>query len=339
MANDEHRPVVLVVLDGWGYRERARGQRDRMARVPTWDRLWSRAPRTLLDASGLAVGLPEGQMGNSEVGHLNLGAGRVVMQDLVRIDLADSRRLVLPASRVPRRVRPRARDRRDAPPDGSHRRRRRSRDRPAPVRAVRPRRARAGAAHRAFTHCSTAATRCQSPRSATCSRRSRELRTDGPWSRASVGATTGWIATSGGSARSSGTTPPCSGIGPQVDDPVAAIRAAYDRGETDEFIKPMVVARERRAGRAVPRRRCADLLQLPVGPNAADRSRADRSSVRRIPDVASEDSGRDDDVVRPDVHRAGRVPAAVDGADRRRDAGRAWPHVAYERRKPRSTRT
>jgi len=52
------------------------------------DRLWSRAPRTLLEASGVAVGLPEGQMGNSEVGHLNLGAGRVVMQDLVRINKA-----------------------------------------------------------------------------------------------------------------------------------------------------------------------------------------------------------------------------------------------------------
>src|SRR5678810_821803 len=86
MANDEHRPVVLVVLDGWGYREAHEGNAIRMARVPTWDRLWSRAPRTLLQASGRAVGLPEGQMGNSEVGHLNLGAGRVVMQDLVRID-------------------------------------------------------------------------------------------------------------------------------------------------------------------------------------------------------------------------------------------------------------
>src|SRR6187431_2468405 len=85
MANDEHRPVVLVVLDGWGYREAQEGNAIRMAHVPTWDRLWSRAPRTLLDASGLAVGLPEGQMGNSEVGHLNLGAGRVVPQDLVRI--------------------------------------------------------------------------------------------------------------------------------------------------------------------------------------------------------------------------------------------------------------
>ena len=57
-----------------------------MAATPTWDVLWSRYPRTLLEASGLAVGLPPGQIGNSEVGHLNLGAGRVVMQDLVRID-------------------------------------------------------------------------------------------------------------------------------------------------------------------------------------------------------------------------------------------------------------
>src|SRR3712207_6528555 len=56
-----------------------------MASVPTWDSLVARAPNTLLEASGLAVGLPEGQMGNSEVGHLNLGAGRVVMQDMVRV--------------------------------------------------------------------------------------------------------------------------------------------------------------------------------------------------------------------------------------------------------------
>jgi 2,3-bisphosphoglycerate-independent phosphoglycerate mutase len=80
------RPVVLVVLDGWGYREEREGNAIALARTPTWDRLWSRASRTLLQASGLAVGLPEGQMGNSEVGHLNLGAGRVVMQDLVRIN-------------------------------------------------------------------------------------------------------------------------------------------------------------------------------------------------------------------------------------------------------------
>ncbi|HVB31056.1 MAG TPA: 2,3-bisphosphoglycerate-independent phosphoglycerate mutase [Gemmatimonadaceae bacterium] len=82
------RPVVLVVLDGWGYRAETEGNAIALARTPTWDRLVARYPRTLLEASGLAVGLPEGQMGNSEVGHLNLGAGRVVMQDIVRISQA-----------------------------------------------------------------------------------------------------------------------------------------------------------------------------------------------------------------------------------------------------------
>ncbi|MDQ8155531.1 MAG: 2,3-bisphosphoglycerate-independent phosphoglycerate mutase [Gemmatimonadota bacterium] len=82
------RPVVLIVLDGWGYRESTEGNAVRLANTPVWDRLWAKAPRTLLEASGRAVGLPTGQMGNSEVGHLNLGAGRVVMQDLVRITAA-----------------------------------------------------------------------------------------------------------------------------------------------------------------------------------------------------------------------------------------------------------
>jgi len=81
----KNAPVVLVVLDGWGYRAEREGNAIALANTPTWDALVKRYPRTLLDASGLAVGLPEGQMGNSEVGHLNLGAGRVVMQDLVRI--------------------------------------------------------------------------------------------------------------------------------------------------------------------------------------------------------------------------------------------------------------
>jgi 2,3-bisphosphoglycerate-independent phosphoglycerate mutase len=79
------RPVVLVVLDGWGYRPEREGNAIALASTPTWDALVARYPHTLLNASGRAVGLPEGQMGNSEVGHLNLGAGRVVVQDLVRI--------------------------------------------------------------------------------------------------------------------------------------------------------------------------------------------------------------------------------------------------------------
>src|SRR5215210_4288884 len=86
MSNDSARSrVVLVVLDGWGYRVEREGNAIELASTPVWHGLWKSYPRTLLDASGLAVGLPEGQMGNSEVGHLNLGAGRVVPQDLVRI--------------------------------------------------------------------------------------------------------------------------------------------------------------------------------------------------------------------------------------------------------------
>ena len=78
-------PVILIVLDGWGFRAAREGNAIELGRTPTWHRLWDRAPRTLLEASGLPVGLPDGQMGNSEVGHLNLGAGRIVAQDIVRI--------------------------------------------------------------------------------------------------------------------------------------------------------------------------------------------------------------------------------------------------------------
>jgi 2,3-bisphosphoglycerate-independent phosphoglycerate mutase len=85
MSNGSAPRVVLVVLDGWGYRAERDGNAIELASTPVWHRLWGSFPRTLLEASGLAVGLPEGQMGNSEVGHLNLGAGRVVPQDLVRI--------------------------------------------------------------------------------------------------------------------------------------------------------------------------------------------------------------------------------------------------------------
>src|SRR5687767_707966 len=81
-------PVALVVLDGWGYRTEREGNAIELGNTPVWHGLWNSSPRTLLDASGLAVGLPEGQMGNSEVGHLNLGAGRVVYQELQRINVA-----------------------------------------------------------------------------------------------------------------------------------------------------------------------------------------------------------------------------------------------------------
>ena len=80
--------AVLVVLDGWGLADPGPGNAVSQARTPVFDDLWGRYPTTTLTAWGRAVGLPEGQMGNSEVGHLNLGAGSVVMQDLTRIDAA-----------------------------------------------------------------------------------------------------------------------------------------------------------------------------------------------------------------------------------------------------------
>jgi 2,3-bisphosphoglycerate-independent phosphoglycerate mutase len=82
------RPVMLVILDGWGLRDDPSNNAVRQARTPNFDRLWRSCPRSSLRTSGLDVGLPRGQMGNSEVGHLNIGAGRVVMQELPRIDEA-----------------------------------------------------------------------------------------------------------------------------------------------------------------------------------------------------------------------------------------------------------
>src|SRR6202008_159994 len=84
----KRRPVMLAILDGWGWREDAADNAVKQARTPNFDRLWASCPTALLRTSGKDVGLPQGQMGNSEVGHLNIGAGRVVMQDLPRIDHA-----------------------------------------------------------------------------------------------------------------------------------------------------------------------------------------------------------------------------------------------------------
>ena len=82
------RPVVLCILDGWGHSDASEDNAIRQARTPTLDRLYASCPRALIDASEHEVGLPEGQMGNSEVGHMNIGAGRIVLQDLPRIDQA-----------------------------------------------------------------------------------------------------------------------------------------------------------------------------------------------------------------------------------------------------------
>src|SRR5271167_1480755 len=81
------KPIVLTVLDGWGYRAETQGNAIALARKPAYDELLKKFPNTLIQTSGPFVGLPEGQMGNSEVGHMNMGAGRIVHMDITRIDL------------------------------------------------------------------------------------------------------------------------------------------------------------------------------------------------------------------------------------------------------------
>src|SRR5690606_38596609 len=82
------KPVMLVILDGWGHREAHDHNAIASAKTPFMDRAFASYPHGLVDASELHVGLPEGQMGNSEVGHMNIGSGRVLMQDLPKIDAA-----------------------------------------------------------------------------------------------------------------------------------------------------------------------------------------------------------------------------------------------------------
>src|SRR5467141_3844950 len=86
------KPMVLTVLDGWGYRAETKGNAIALARKPAYDELLKKFPNTLIHSSGPFVGLPEGQMGNSEVGHMNMGAGRIVHMDITRIDLMIAQR-------------------------------------------------------------------------------------------------------------------------------------------------------------------------------------------------------------------------------------------------------
>src|ERR1700690_3750028 len=82
------RPAVLCILDGWGWRPETQDNAIAAAKTPNYTRMLEDCPHSLLATSGRAVGLPAGQMGNSEVGHMNIGAGRIVAQDLPRIDVA-----------------------------------------------------------------------------------------------------------------------------------------------------------------------------------------------------------------------------------------------------------
>ena len=82
------KPFVLCILDGWGHRADKTDNALAQAKLPTWNRWLATSPHALVETSGRAVGLPDGQMGNSEVGHMNIGGGRVITQDLPRIDAA-----------------------------------------------------------------------------------------------------------------------------------------------------------------------------------------------------------------------------------------------------------
>jgi len=84
----KHRPTTLIILDGWGYSESSDANAIYHANTPVWDQLWNNHPHGFIHGSGNKVGLPDDQMGNSEVGHLNLGAGRVVYQNISRINEA-----------------------------------------------------------------------------------------------------------------------------------------------------------------------------------------------------------------------------------------------------------
>ena len=83
--NTPESPVVLAILDGWGHREEVKDNAVKSANTPIMDALWHAYPHTFISASGADVGLPDGQMGNSEVGHLTIGSGRIIQQELVRI--------------------------------------------------------------------------------------------------------------------------------------------------------------------------------------------------------------------------------------------------------------
>ena len=240
MSSSPYRPVVLVVLDGWGYRPEREGNAIALANTPTWDALWARRPRTLLEASGLRVGLPAGQMGNSEVGHMNLGAGRVVMQDLVRITAAvedDSFFRIGPLVDACRRVRAtggtlhlmgliggggvHAIDEHLfalfdlAEREGVGR---------VAVHALLD--GRDTLPTSALGYMRETVTRARGrARVASLGGRYYGMDRDRRWERTEL-----WYRAA------------VEGAGPQVSDPVEAIRAAYERGETDEFIKPMVVA-------------------------------------------------------------------------------------------------
>jgi 2,3-bisphosphoglycerate-independent phosphoglycerate mutase len=228
-------PVVLVILDGWGIAPPGPGNAVELADTPVFDALWSRYPHATLAASGGAVGLPPGQMGNSEVGHLTIGSGRILLQDLARVNravedgsLGDDEALLGAFGR--------ARERGGdvhllglVSYGGVH-------SHIDHLRALLALAEREGMAERTWVHAFTDG-RDVSPhaavddlaglpaeRIATVCGRYYAMDRDGRWDRTD---------------RAFGAI--CLGEGEPADDPVAAVLASYERGVTDEFIEPLVV--------------------------------------------------------------------------------------------------
>ena len=272
--------VCLVILDGWGLADARARERRRARRHARLRRALGRAPAHQLEACGRAVGLPEGQMGNSEVGHLNLGAGAIVQPGP-----DPDRRRRSPTARSPRNAacaRP-ARRRATAGrlhllglvsdggvhasldhlyADRARRERGRRGHRPARVH----RRARHAARRPAPATSAEAEARAGQPA--------------GGGSGPSAAATTRWIATAAGTAPSSPTTPSSTARAdaPPAETGEAAVRAAYERGETDEFVKPTLVGGDARIrhGDSGP------VLQLPARPRPPAHARARRARLRRV---------------------------------------------------------
>ncbi|MGH3134679.1 MAG: 2,3-bisphosphoglycerate-independent phosphoglycerate mutase, partial [Gaiellaceae bacterium] len=228
--------VALVILDGWGLAPPGPGNAVELAETPVFDDLWERNAHTTLAASGEAVGLPEGQMGNSEVGHLTIGSGRVLFQDLMRVDLAirDGSLLENPALVSAFQ---RAHDNRGdvhllglVSDGGVH-------SHIDHLRALLALAEREGMTERTWIHAFTDG-RDVSPhaaatdlaglridRIATVCGRYYAMDRDQRWERTdrAIGAI-------------------CLGEGRPADDPVAAVEESYARGVTDEFVEPVVVA-------------------------------------------------------------------------------------------------
>jgi len=227
--------VVLVILDGWGCAPPGPGNAVRLAATPVFDSLWERYPHTTIEASGLAVGLPEGQMGNSEVGHLTIGSGRILYQDLVRVNRAIEDGAFLENEALVSAF-GRARERGGdvhllglVSYGGVH-------SHIDHLRALLELAEREGMAADTWIHAFTdgrdvsphaaASDLAELPadRVATVSGRYYAMDRDRRWDRTDR------------AYRAI-----CLGEGAHADDPVSAVRASYERGVTDEFIEPVVL--------------------------------------------------------------------------------------------------